>query len=58
MIQDNALSEASFTTLIATVKLLKIRTPEKYTVIIPKFYSYGFFIEKCVQTMQMEWQTV
>ena len=29
-----------------TVKLLKIWTPEKYTVIILKFDLYGFFIEK------------
>ena len=30
---------------LVTLKLLKIRTPEKYAVIILKFDSYGFSIE-------------
>ena len=34
-----------------TVKTLKIRTPEKYTVIILKFDLYEFSIELCVQTI-------
>ena len=41
-----------------TVELLNIRTPEKYTVIILKLDSYGFFVEKYVQLMYMERQTV
>ena len=31
---------------------------KKYTAMILKFDLYGFFIKKCVRTMQMEWQTV
>ena len=43
--------------LLLTVKLLKIRTSKKYTVIqvILNFDPYGFFIQKCIQMMQMEW---
>ena len=41
-----------------TLKLLKIQTLKKYTVIILNFDSYGFSIGQCVQTMQTEWQTM
>ena len=39
------------------VKILKIQTPEKFTVIILKFVQSGFSIKYCIQKMQMEWQT-
>ena len=41
-----------------TVKLLKIRTPEKFAVITLKFEQDGFTIEICFQKMQTELQTV
>ena len=34
-----------------TVTILKIRTPEKFAVIILKFEQRGFTIKKCVQKM-------
>ena len=39
-------------------KLLKIWTPEKIAVIILKLKKCGSTIEKCVQKVQMEWQTL
>ena len=42
-----------------TVKILKIRTAEKFAVIILKCEQSGFFtIEYYIQKMQMEWQSV
>ena len=34
-----------------TVKILNIRTPEKFAVIILKFEQHGYTIVKCVQKM-------
>ena len=36
----------------------KIRSPETSAVIILTFEQSGFNIEKCIQNMQTEWQTV
>ena len=44
--------------MYSTVKILKIRTPEKTAVITLKFEQHGFTIEYCVQKMLREWQTV
>ena len=41
-----------------TIKILNIRTPKKFAVIILKLEQYCFTTEKLVQKMQMEWQTV
>ena len=41
-----------------TVKLLKIRTTEKFAAITRKFEQEGFTVEEFVQKMQTELQTV
>ena len=41
-----------------TVKILKIQTLEKFAVITLKFEQGGFTVEKCIQKIQAEWQTV
>ena len=41
-----------------TVKLLKIRIPEKIAVITLNLEQCGFIVESCVQTMSTELQTV
>ena len=42
----------------STVKILKIRTPEKFALIIIIFEQGGFTVEQCIKTMQTELQTV
>ena len=37
---------------------VKIRTPKTFAVITLKFEQDGFTIEKCIQTMQADLQTV
>ena len=51
-------NESPVSRLLNTVKILKIRTPGKFAVIILKFEQCGFTIEKCVQKWQTVWQTV
>ena len=42
----------------SNVKIQKNWTHKKFAVIILKFEKHGFTMEKGVQKMQMEWQTV
>ena len=42
----------------STVKILKVRTPQKVAVITLKFEQDVFMIDKYVQKVQKEWQTV
>ena len=41
-----------------TVKVLNFWTPKMFAVINLKFKQRGFSIEKIIQNMQIEWQTV
>ena len=42
----------------STVKILNVCTPQKVAVITLKFEQGGFMIDKYVQKVQKEWQTV
>ena len=42
----------------STVNFLNIRTPKKFVVITLKVEQDGFSLEKCIQKMQRELQTV
>ena len=54
----NSVDWVSKLKFVITVKLLKNWTPEKFAVITLKFEQGGFTMEKCVQEMQTESQTV
>ena len=41
-----------------TIKILKIRTPEKFAAIILKFEQSGLTVVQCIKKKQMEWQTL
>ena len=43
---------------VSDLKVWKIRTSDKITVIILKFVQCRLNIDLCIQKMQMEWQTV
>ena len=43
---------------VKTVKVLNFRTPKIFTVINLKFKQRGFSMEKIIQTVLIEWQTV
>ena len=44
--------------LLLSVEVLNFWTPKIFAVITLKFKLRGVSLEKCIQKMQMEWQTL